>query len=168
MKYSFNFGKSCYNKNWDSVAHQLGGGTVLLGEACVVHIASKPIISRLNRNRVPALSPDIAETFRSGSYTATTLSENTTFYRVYGGNAGKVGSYMSRTLQNGGMQSQIDLALNPLWGNTAEYVTEVVVPKGTTIYEGAAAPQDINGGAGQLLGGGNQVYIPEVDPNWFK
>ena len=29
-------------------------------------------------------------------------------------------------------------------------------------------PQIINGGAGQLLGGGNQVYIPEVDANWFN
>ena len=89
------------------------------------------------------------------------------FYRVYGGEAGEVGRYMTRVPQNGGMQSQIDLALNPEWGNTAEYVTEVVVPKGTVIYEGGAASQTINGGAGQLLGGGNQIYIPEVNASWF-
>lgn len=69
--------------------------------------------------------------------------------------------------QNGGMQSQIDLALNPDWGNTARYVTKVTVPKGTTIYVGTAAPQVINGGAGILLGGGNQIFIPEVDALWF-
>ena len=40
--------------------------------------------------------------------------------------------------------------------------------KGTVIYEGAAAPQIINGGTGVLIGGGNQVYIPEVDENWFS
>ncbi len=75
---------------------------------------------------------------------------------------------MTRVPQNGGIQSQIDLALNPEWGNTTQYVTKVTVPKGTVIYEGAAAPQSINGGAGQLLGGGNQVYIPEVNASWLK
>lgn len=47
-------------------------------------------------------------------------------------------------------------------------MTQVTVPKGTVIYEGVAGPQIINGGAGQLLSGGNQVYIPEVDANWFN
>ena len=79
-----------------------------------------------------------------------------------------MGSYMTRVPQNGGLQSQIDLALNPEWGNTAQYVTKVTVPKGTVIYEGTAATQTINGGTGQLIGGGNQVYIPEVKSNWFK
>ena len=109
-----------------------------------------------------------AETFRNFSYTKTILSEDTVFYRVYGGKTEKVGRYMTRTPQYGGAQSQIDLALNPAWGNTAEYVTRVTVPKGTVIYEGAAAPQIINGGTGVLIGGGNQVYIPEVDENWFS
>ena len=113
------------------------------------------------------LPQDVAETFTGGSYTEKVLTEDTTFYRTYGGKAGEVGRYMSRIPQNGGMQSQIDLALNPDWGNTATQVTEVVVPKGTVIYEGTAASQSINGGAGELLGGGNQVYIPEVDASWF-
>ena len=46
-------------------------------------------------------------------------------------------------------------------------MTKVTVPKGTTIYVGTAAPQVINGGAGILLGGGNQIFIPEVDALWF-
>lgn len=85
------------------------------------------------------LSQDVVETFTGGSYTKTILTEDTTFYRVYGGDAGKVGRYMSRTPQNGGIQSQMDLALNPKWGNTTEFVTTVTVPKGTVIYEGTAA-----------------------------
>lgn len=113
------------------------------------------------------LSQEVAETFIGSSYTETILTEDSVFYRVYGGDAGKVGRYMTRVSQNGGMQSQLDLALNPEWGNTAEYVTKVVVPKGTVIYEGRAASQSINGGAGQLIGGGNQIYIPEVKANWF-
>ena len=62
----------------------------------------------------------------------------------------------------GGMQSQLDLALNPDWGNTVAYVTEVTVPKGTVIYERFAAPLTRNRGAGMLTGGGNQIYIPEA------
>lgn len=120
------------------------------------------------------LDEKIAKNFTGGSYTETVLTEDTVFYRVYGGNAEEVGRYMTRTPQNGGLQSQLDLALVPEWGNTAEYVTTVVVPAGTTIYEGTAASQIINGGVGtpyggvgMLYGGGNQIFIPEVDPSWF-
>jgi RHS repeat-associated protein len=114
------------------------------------------------------LKKSVAESFGGATYKEAVLTQDTTFYRVYGGSSGKVGSYMTRVPQNGGMQSQIDLALNPQWGNTAQYVTKVTVPKGTVIYEGTAAAQTINGGAGQLIGGGNQIYIPEVNANWFK
>lgn len=77
---------------------------------------------------------------------------------------------MTRTKQRGRLQSQIGLALNPIWGNNARYVEKVVVPKGVTIYEGYAAPQVINGGAGFLIGGENQVFIKREDlnPKWFK
>jgi hypothetical protein len=74
---------------------------------------------------------------------------------------------MTRTPQNGGMHFQIDLSLNPTWGNNATIVTKVVVFKGTVIYEGTAASQSINGGSGSLIGGGNQIYIPEVNASWF-
>jgi len=114
------------------------------------------------------LKQSIAETFTGASYTQKSLEANTVFYRVSTNEAGKVGSYMTRTPQMGGMQSQLDLALNPEWGNTAQVVTKVTVPKDTVIYEGTAAPQVINGGAGMLPGGGNQIYIPEVNPKWFK
>ena len=111
-----------------------------------------------------------ANSFRSGTYTRKILTEETTFYRVYSSESNRIGPYMTRTPQNGGMQSQIDLALNPDWGNNALYVEKVVVPKGTTIYEGVAAPQTINGGAGSLIGGGNQVFIDrkDLDVSWFK
>jgi hypothetical protein len=56
----------------------------------------------------------------------------------------------------------MDSALNPEWGNTAENVSIIKVPPGTTIYQGFAAPQ------GGLLGGGVQVYIPKVNPTWLS
>ncbi len=102
------------------------------------------------------------------------MEEDTTFYRVYGGAAEKVGSFMSRTPQNGGLQSQLDLAIKPEWGNELNLFTKVTVPKGTKVYEGIAGPQSIldrNGNAiGFLPGGGNQIYIKRKDRNdgWFK
>lgn len=86
----------------------------------------------------------VANTFSGATYTKRVLTEDTVMYRVSGGNAREVGSYMSMTPQNGGLQSQLDLALNPAWGNTTENVI------------------------GTLLGGGNQVYIPEVETRWFQ
>jgi RHS repeat-associated protein len=102
----------------------------------------------------------VADTFRSGSYTQTVTAAETTLYRVYGGSAGELGSYWSRT-PPGPLQATIDSALNPRWGNTAQNVSAIRVPSGTTIYEGFAAPQ------GELLGGGSQVYIPRVNPRWL-
>jgi len=113
------------------------------------------------------LPSDAANSFSGATYRQTTLTQDTVFYRVHGGSAREAGRFMTRTPQGGGLQSQIDLALDPSWGNTAQHVTRVVVPRGTVIYEGTAAPQSIFGGAGRLIGGGNQVYIPEVNPSWF-
>jgi hypothetical protein len=106
------------------------------------------------------LGGDVAATFRGGSYTELSTSEATTLYRVYGGNAGELGSYWSRTAPAGPLQSTMDSALNPAWGNTAQSVSTIRVPTGTTIYDGFAAPQ------GGLMGGGSQVYIPKVNPSW--
>ena len=80
-----------------------------------------------------SLKEEFANTFSGATYTKRVLTEDTVMYRVSGGNAREVGSYMSMTPQNGGLQSQLDLALNPAWGNTTENVTKVVVPKGTII-----------------------------------
>jgi filamentous hemagglutinin len=72
-----------------------------------------------------------------------------------------VGGYWTRTQPAGPLQSIIDSALNPQWGNTATNVAAIRVPAGTTIYEGAAAAQ------GGLVGGGSQVFIPNVNPAWL-
>lgn len=100
------------------------------------------------------------------------MTKDTILYRVSGGKAGEVGSYLSRTPQECGLQSQLDLALNPSWENSTEKVTKVIIPKGTVIYEGVAGPQNIfdslENTIGELPGGGNQIYIPKVDVGWFK
>jgi RHS repeat-associated protein len=107
------------------------------------------------------LGERIAATFRGGSYTEMVTQEATTLYRAYGGNAEELGSYWTRTAPTGPLQTRIDGALLPKWGNTAESVSRITVPKGTTIYDGFAAPQ------GNLMGGGSQVFIPQVNPQWL-
>ena len=107
------------------------------------------------------LGAEIAATFRGGSYTQTVTTEDTMLYRVHGGKAGPRGSYWTRTPPEGPLQAKIDSALLPKWGNTAEGVSVIRVPKGTTIFEGFAAQQ------GNLVGGGNQVFLPKVKAKWF-
>jgi RHS repeat-associated protein len=106
------------------------------------------------------LSDDIVNTFRSGSYTAMTLNESTTLYRVISDAGNPTGSFWTRIKPEGPMQSVIDSALDQNWGNTATKIIEAKVPAGTKIYEGAAAAQR------GLVGGGNQVYVPKVNPKW--
>ncbi|WP_184415250.1 two-partner secretion domain-containing protein [Rhodocyclus tenuis] len=107
------------------------------------------------------LGAKIASTFRSSTYTEAVTSEATTLYRVYGGSAGELGAYWTRTAPTGPVQSIIDSALNPAWGNNALNVARINVPVGTRIFEGIAAPQ------GGLVGGGNQIFIQNVNPAWI-
>jgi RHS repeat-associated protein len=107
------------------------------------------------------LAEDIANTFRSGTYTARTLDESTTLYRVIGDAGNPAGSYWTSLKPQGPLQSVIDSALDQNWGNTATRVIKAKIPAGTQIYEGAAAAQR------GLVGGGNQIYIPKVNPKWI-
>ncbi len=107
------------------------------------------------------LGSKVASTFRSGSYTEVITSETTSLYRVYGGKAGEIGPHWTRTRPSGPLQSVIDSAIDPAWGNNATGVVRIDVPRGVTIYEGAAAPQR------GLVGGGNQVFVPRVDESWI-
>ena len=124
--------------------------------ASVGSVESGTYYGPMNKGPLP---DNVADTFRSSSYTQK-VSTGEYVYRVHGGTASETGSFYTRIPQNGGMQSQIDLALDPAWGNTATNVTKVFIPEGTVYFEGFAAPQSINGGSGALLGGGSQIYVP--------
>jgi hypothetical protein len=79
---------------------------------------------------------------------------------VYGGKAGpegKDGTFYSPTPQKGGLQSQIDLALRPEWGNTAKNTVSVYLKPGTIVYVvGNSASQ-----GGIWVGGTIQIYVPK-------
>jgi len=111
------------------------------------------------------LGEQVASTFRSSTYTQEVLQQDMTLYRAYGGRASALGKYWTDTPPSGPLQSQLDLALNPAWGNTAESVTTIRVPAGTEVFVGYAAPQELAGGS-SLLGGGRQIYTPNINPEW--
>jgi hypothetical protein len=110
-------------------------------------------------------SIDQTTTLNQGSMisadTQFTLSEDTTLYRVTSSGGNPTGSYWTSTPPAGPLQSVIDSALDQNWGNTATNVFTAKVPAGTTIYQGLAAPQR------GLVGGGVQIYIPQVNPSWI-
>ena len=109
------------------------------------------------------MADDVANTFRSATdYSQRTLSNDTTLYRVISDNGRPDGSYWTSVKPQGPLQSVIDSALDQNWGNTATRVVTAKVPAGTKIFEGAAAAQR------GLVGGGNQIYIPKVDPKWIQ
>ena len=132
--------------------------------------ASKTVANLANRYTAPRvwgpttargpLPEKVAKSFRSRTYTEHTTMQDTTLYRAYGGKAGEVGGFWSRTPPSSQIQARIESALDPKWGNQAGKVMTIKVPAGTNIYEGVAAPQ------GSLVGGGNQVFIQKVDPAW--
>lgn len=109
----------------------------------------------------------VADTFRSSSYFETVLEEPLKVYRVYGGEAGELGSYWSRVKPTGPGQATLDAALLPNFRNSAQKVAEVTIPAGTKIFEGVASPQVIDSTGsnikiGELLGNGSQVYIDTI------
>jgi hypothetical protein len=145
-------------------------GTGALEDAGVVPLADGgiPVANGVRYGPLSGPGPlgDVAKDFRSGSYTKEVLQSDTTFYRVFGGDAGPVAGYWTDVYPAGPLQSIEDSALNPVWGNTAKYVSTIRAPAGTTVYRGFAAPQPLLGG-GSLIGGGSQIYIPNVNPNWL-
>jgi hypothetical protein len=109
---------------------------------------------------VATLSDDVARTFKGGEYATRTLDEDLVLRRYYDGSSSRqIGSYWTRTTYSSPGRAKQYLALPT--ANTAEKMVTIRVPAGTTIYEGKAA------GAFGRRGGGNQVYIPRVDPTWI-
>jgi hypothetical protein len=129
-------------------------------EAEILAPKTAPFVERVITPAVSDLSPGVVQTFTGGNVTASVTQTEITLYRVYGEQAGRVGSCLTRTKPTSAAQAMKDLALDPAWGNSRAFVAEVKVPAGTPIYEGTAAAQ------GSLAGGGNQVYI--LPREWLR
>ena len=89
-----------------------------------------------------------------------------TTYRSWSDPDYEVGGYVSRTRPAGPLQTQLDLALAPQWGNKANHISEYEIPQFAPFYEGAAGVQPVKAiedsdTLGQLPGGGNQILITD-------
>jgi RHS repeat-associated protein len=87
-------------------------------------------------------------------------TEETTFFRTWGGDSGQVGRWLSPSLPDSAAAARSELALPA--GNTAEFTSTVTVPAGTQFEIGQAAE------AFGQPGGGIQIrLIGDLDPSWF-
>jgi len=109
-----------------------------------------------------------AGTFTGGSYNEVRLGGDTRLYRVYSapqhrlGVSGERYSYWSRSDARS-TQAIVDGAIpTSRNGNMATHQVSVLVPRGTTIYEGTA-----RGLPRAAAGGGNQVVLDNVRPEWI-
>ncbi len=73
-----------------------------------------------------------------------------------------MGRFWTRDKPTGLIQSIIDSALDPNWGNTGTHWVRIDVPAGTSMNEGMAAAQR------RLVGGGNQIILEQVPSTWVK
>ncbi|RSB15428.1 VENN motif pre-toxin domain-containing protein [Citrobacter farmeri] len=109
-----------------------------------------------------------ASTFRSGTYTEKVAETDIYLYRDYGGSAKADGRYWTPEPSKGPLQSQMDSAVLPEWGNTFQNQSIIKIPKGTTYYEGAAAAQTGTQGTNPTLhGGGTQIFLPIPKDDWI-
>lgn len=92
----------------------------------------------------------------AGNVISTTAAENLVMYRVWGGGAGQVGSWLTPVAPVSAEAATASMALLP--SNVALLVSKVVVPAGTRFQIGVAAP-----GFGQP-GGAVQVQLLENIP----
>ena len=102
----------------------------------------------------------LAATFRSGTYSEFTNNEPVTFYRVYNAEnpMSKFGTFWSRAVPRGGLQTRMDQAVLTNW-SPLDRIVAIECPPGTTFYEGFTAGQE--GAAEAWLGGGDQVVFPQ-------
>ena len=124
-------------------------------------------VSRCAPQRRCPLPAREAGSFTGGSYNEIRLGGDTRLYRVYTSPENRLGapgerySYWSRSNATG-TRAVIDSAIpTSRNGNRAARQVSIVVPRGTTIYEGSA--RAIPRGP---VGGGNQIVLDRVRPEW--
>ena len=94
-----------------------------------------------------------------GQAQRTVLDEGEVLYGIR--DAGSKSLWWTRTRPAGELQWRLDQAVLDIW-NEGTHIETLTVPKGQSLigFEGAAR------GQGWYLGGGNQLYVPRVPPEW--
>lgn len=119
-----------------------------------------------NPGPLARIFPEQARTFAGGRYNAIRLESDLKVYRAGAADSG--GQYFSRTKPISEMQVRRDFAVERTWNDPKsgaptglsqiEGYQEIVIPKGTVIYEGPAASR-----GGYFSGGNEQIFIPRQD-----
>jgi hypothetical protein len=110
------------------------------------------------------LDPDIQATFLGGADEVGLykLERDETYYRVFSSPERIKGDFLTTVEYSSSSQAIRELALREDFGNKATDIVNVVVPAGTYVYRGRAAPQHPSS---LYPGGGPQVYIPNAHTN---
>jgi RHS repeat-associated protein len=113
------------------------------------------------RSAAATLDAAVLRTFLGGQAERIVLQEDLTAIRVFdkipgvtGGNSDMGGRFFSATRMGSRAQAQRELALGGF--NQARFVESAVIPKGTVVYSGTAAP------LGSLPGGATQIFVPNI------
>jgi hypothetical protein len=131
-----------------------------------------PTVQKIKMNDfgIPLPNQTVADTFSGGTYISYKLKKPIKLFRTYNGLAEfRRGKYLTDLPPTGGLQSKIDLALHPVFGNDSSHWAILEIKSGTTVFEGKIANQISAIDARlndlpfvvdkSLFGGANQYYI---------
>ncbi|EBF5144511.1 TPA_asm: hypothetical protein GYO66_01810 [Listeria monocytogenes] len=121
---------------------------------------STKIDSKVVESETANLPKGITETFTDGYYRTVETLEDVKVYRTYGGKANQSGSYATTSPAITRIDTKIDTALLPEWGNSRNYEIEITIPKGQQLNIGKVAPQNIESTGTVLSGGADQILLP--------
>lgn len=147
--------KNAYPENYSHSGQYTYGGIVQLPQiTCTTAIDS----SVQDLTTPMKLSPSLRKTFNNEQYRTAITTEDIVLYRIYGGSSRKEGTFLTSPKPTDRMSAKMGLALKAEWKNSRENYCEVIVPKGTIIHIGKAAPQ-ISASGYILPGGMDQIVI---------
>lgn len=107
------------------------------------------------------LSDSLRNTFHNKEYRTVVATEDIVLYRVYGGASKKEGAFLTSQKPTDKMDTKMGLALKAEWKNSRANYCEVIVPKGTILHIGKAAPQ-ITPSGHVLPGGMEQIVVSKA------
>ena len=115
-------------------------------------------INLKNNTEGPTDFANVSTSFDSGGATPVVNDAPLAASRVFGGNAGMLGRSLSTDSFTNSADATNSLALNPAWGNTAEFAAPAMIRPGTLTFQGRAGPQPA--ALGVLPGKAQQIFVP--------
>lgn len=111
----------------------------------------------------------VSESYKDNYYRTVQTLDDVKVYRTFGGNADAGGGFATTTPTISKIDAKIDTALLPEWKNSRMYEAEIIIPKGQQINIGQVAPQVIKSTGTKLVGGADQILLPQDWPlEWIN